>query len=128
MKPKKGKKQESIRSDLAHILGYTGTDMDPVGPPSPAGSEKEAAGRVVVPEHAVTHALPLRLSHPVTQHSPDGVSIDGACTRSEFACTNAQLQPCGNSLVISCPDKLWVGNSSQAGLDGSMHAAFMKAQ
>ena len=47
MKAKKGKKQDSIRSDLAHILGYTGTDMDPVGPPSPVGSEKEsaAAGR-----------------------------------------------------------------------------------
>lgn len=44
MKAKKGKKQETIRSDLAHILGYTGTDMDPVGPPSPVGSEKEAAG------------------------------------------------------------------------------------
>lgn len=44
MKPKKGKKQETIRSDLAHILGYTGTDMDSVGPPSPIGSEKEAAG------------------------------------------------------------------------------------
>ena len=44
MKPKKSKKQETIRSDLAHILGYTGTDMEPVGPPSPVGSEKEAAG------------------------------------------------------------------------------------
>ena len=45
LKPTKGKKQETIRSDLAHILGYTGTDMDPVGPPSPVGSEKEAAGK-----------------------------------------------------------------------------------
>ncbi|KAL3130594.1 hypothetical protein ABBQ38_008398 [Trebouxia sp. C0009 RCD-2024] len=45
MKPKKGKQQqETVRSNLSHILGYTGTDMDPVGPPSPAGSEKEAAG------------------------------------------------------------------------------------
>ena len=43
MKAKKGKKQETIKSDLAHILGYTGTDMDPVGPPSPVGSEKETA-------------------------------------------------------------------------------------
>lgn len=43
MKPKKGK-QETVRSNLAHILGYTGTDVDPVGPPSPVGSEKEAAG------------------------------------------------------------------------------------
>ena len=46
MKAKKGKKQDTIKSDLAHILGYTGTDMDPVGPPSPVGSEKDtvAAG------------------------------------------------------------------------------------
>ena len=44
LKSKKGKKQETLKSDLAHILGYTGTDMDPVGPPSPVGSEKEAAG------------------------------------------------------------------------------------
>ncbi len=43
MKAKKGKKQETIKSDLAHILGYTGTDMDPVGPPSPVGSEKDTA-------------------------------------------------------------------------------------
>ncbi|DBA93849.1 hypothetical protein WJX82_009274 [Trebouxia sp. C0006] len=43
MKAKKGKKQDTIESDLAHILGYTGTDMDPVGPPSPVGSEKDTA-------------------------------------------------------------------------------------
>ncbi len=43
MKAKKGKKQDTIKSDLAHILGYTGTDMDPVGPPSPVGSEKDTA-------------------------------------------------------------------------------------
>ena len=43
MKTKKGKKQDTIKSDLAHILGYTGTDMDPVGPPSPVGSEKDTA-------------------------------------------------------------------------------------
>ena len=40
---RKGKKQETVRSDLAHILGYTGVDMDPLGPPSPVGSEKETA-------------------------------------------------------------------------------------
>ena len=34
LKSKKGKKQVTVKSDLAHILGYTGTDMDPVGPPS----------------------------------------------------------------------------------------------
>ena len=44
LKSKKGKKQDTVKSDLAHILGYTGTDMDPVGPPSPIGSEKEALG------------------------------------------------------------------------------------
>jgi len=43
MKAKKGKKQDTIKSDLAHILGYTGADMDPVGPPSPGGSEKDTA-------------------------------------------------------------------------------------
>ncbi len=43
MKAKKGKKQDTIKSDLAHILGYTGADMDPVGPPSPVGSEKDTA-------------------------------------------------------------------------------------
>ena len=40
---RKGKKQETVHSDLAHILGYTGMDMDPLGPPSPVGSEKETA-------------------------------------------------------------------------------------
>lgn len=56
MKPKKGKQQqETVRSNLSHILGYTGTDMDPVGPPSPAGSEKEAAGLDAC--FAILHAL-----------------------------------------------------------------------
>ena len=54
MKAKKGKKQETVRLDLTHILGYTGTDLYPVGPPSPVGSEKEAAGM---------HSIPLRLMH-----------------------------------------------------------------
>ncbi len=48
LKAKKGKKQETIRSDLAHILGYTGSDMEPVGPPSPVGSEKETAAAGIV--------------------------------------------------------------------------------
>ncbi len=63
MKAKKGKKQDSIRSDLAHILGYTGTDMDPVGPPSPVGSEKEsaAAGR-----SAFTHLAVRLFAQPVS--------------------------------------------------------------
>ena len=43
LKAKKGAK-ENTNSDLTHILGYTGTDMDIGGPPSPAGSEKEATG------------------------------------------------------------------------------------
>lgn len=56
MKPKKGKQQqETVRSNLAHILGYTGTDMDLVGPPSPAGSEKEAAGLHAC--YAILHAV-----------------------------------------------------------------------
>lgn len=41
IKAKKGAK-ENINSDLAHILGYTGTDMDGGDAPSPAGSEREA--------------------------------------------------------------------------------------
>lgn len=43
LKAKKGSK-ENTNSDLTHILGYTGTDMDIGGPPSPAGSDKEATG------------------------------------------------------------------------------------
>ena len=48
-KAKKGKKQDTIKSDLTHILGYTGTDLDALGPPSPVGSEKEtaAAGQIL---------------------------------------------------------------------------------
>ena len=42
-KPKKGGAKENVHSDLTHILGYTGTDME-AGPPSPVGSEKETAG------------------------------------------------------------------------------------
>lgn len=42
-KPKKGGAKENVHSDLTHILGYTGLDVE-AGPPSPDGSEKEQAG------------------------------------------------------------------------------------
>ena len=51
-KVKKGSK-ENTNSDLAHVLGYTGSDMDIGIPPSPAGGQKEAAGTV--------EALPVAL-------------------------------------------------------------------
>lgn len=57
VKVKKGSK-ENTNSDLAHILGYTGTDMDIGGPPSPAGSEKETTGT----GEALRMALLTRLS------------------------------------------------------------------
>ena len=78
MKSKKSKKQETIRSDLAHILGYTGTDMDPVGPPSPVGSEKEAAGRLQ--KHVMQYSL----------HCPTPITVHQACAAHSSKCAHLQ--------------------------------------
>ena len=71
IKPKQSKKQETIRSDLAHILGYTGADMDPIGPPSPVGSEKEAAGmsQSLVMQYCVLSPAPVTILQTCAQHS-----------------------------------------------------------
>ena len=74
LKAKQGKSPEVLKSSLSHILGYTGTDMEQVGPPSPVGSEKETAAA------GTSGLVPLYLPVFVTRFSWRPLFLAHICT------------------------------------------------
>ena len=89
---RKGKKQETVHSDLAHILGYTGMDMDPLGPPSPVGSEKETAAAGLYAVHDVCMLFISILWHESQQlYASAGHRVDLRLTAAKIVVKMAVL-------------------------------------